>query len=839
MKLLVIDGNSIVNRAFYGIKALSNKKGVFTNAVTGFLNILLKLENGFEPDFTAVAFDLKAPTFRHRLYAEYKGTRKPMPEELAMQMPYVKEILKAMGIKIVEKEGWEADDILGTLSHAAEAAGASAVLATGDRDSFQLITENISVNLAGNREDVLYTPETIKEKYGVTPLQMIEVKALMGDSSDNIPGVKGVGEKTALDLIQKYGSVENIYAGLDELEISPKLKAKLAEGKESCMMSRELGTIALNAPIETRLEAYAPAPRDEVRLAELLTELEMFSTLKKLNISPENMKKASEKINAAAIEEAKEKAADTESEIDKNGFDIMLNGGALTVCRNMKAEEYGENRIRDFLEGGSEKRTFDLKGLYAYALPKGIKINGAVFDTTLSAYLLNVSSSDYSLDRLCAEYGVKAAENTEELPRCLYELNSKLSAKIKSENLTMILNEIEIPLAEVLTSMEIDGIKVDLAGIDSFGRELEEKIAQTEENIYREAGEKFNIASPKQLGKVLFENLRLPVGKKNKTGYSTNADVLEELMDKHPIIPLISDYRAFTKLQSTYVNGLKAAVKEDGRIHSTFKQTETRTGRISSAEPNIQNIPVRTELGKNMRRFFTAKEGCLLIDADYSQIELRVLAHLANDKIMQQAFLNGDDIHTITASQVFNQPVDWVTPELRSRAKAVNFGIVYGIGAFSLSKDTGVSVAEAKRYIDAYLAKYSGVDAFMKRTAENAAKNLYVETMFGRRRYIPEINATNKIVQAAAKRIAMNTPIQGTAADIIKLAMIKVYKRLETEKLPARLILQVHDELIVEAEESCAEKAAEILKEEMEGCVKMAVPLTADVKIGKTWFDTH
>lgn len=839
MKLLVIDGNSIVNRAFYGIKALSNKKGVFTNAVTGFLNILLKLENGFEPDFTAVAFDLKAPTFRHRLYAEYKGTRKPMPEELAMQMPYVKEILKAMGIKIVEKEGWEADDILGTLSHAAEAAGVSAVLATGDRDSFQLITENISVNLAGNREDVLYTPETIKEKYGVAPLQMIEVKALMGDSSDNIPGVKGVGEKTALDLIQKYGSVENIYGRLDELEISPKLKAKLAEGKESCMMSRELGTIALNAPIETRLEAYAPAPRDEVKLAELLTELEMFSTLKKLNISPENMKKASEKINAATIEESREKAADTESEIDKNGFDIMLNGGALTVCRNMKAEKYGENRIRDFLEGGSEKRTFDLKGLYAYALPKGIKINGAVFDTTLSAYLLNVSSSDYSLDRLCAEYGVKAAENTEELPRCLYELNSKLSAKIKSENLTMILNEIEIPLAEVLTSMEIDGIKVDLAGIDSFGRELEEKIVQTEENIYREAGEKFNIASPKQLGKVLFENLRLPVGKKNKTGYSTNADVLEELMDKHPIIPLISDYRAFTKLQSTYVNGLKAAVKEDGRIHSTFKQTETRTGRISSAEPNIQNIPVRTELGKNMRRFFTAKEGCLLIDADYSQIELRVLAHLANDKIMQQAFLNGDDIHTITASQVFNQPVDWVTPELRSRAKAVNFGIVYGIGAFSLSKDTGVSVAEAKRYIDAYLAKYSGVDAFMKRTAENAAKNLYVETMFGRRRYIPEINAANKIVQAAAKRIAMNTPIQGTAADIIKLAMIKVYKRLEAEKLPARLILQVHDELIVEAEESCAEKAAEILKEEMEGCVKMAVPLTADVKIGKTWFDTH
>ena len=839
MKLLVIDGNSIVNRAFYGIRALSNKKGVFTNAITGFLNILFKLQNGFKPDCIAVAFDLKAPTFRHKLYGEYKGTRKPMPEELAMQMPYVKEILRAMGIKIVEKEGWEADDILGTLSHAAEAEGNTAIVATGDRDSFQLITEKVSVNLAGNKEDTLYTPEEIKEKYGVTPIQMIEVKALMGDSSDNIPGVKGVGEKTALDLIQKYSDISNIYDKIDELDISPKLKQKLIDGKESCFMSRELGTIALNAPIETNMEAYIPAERDEVKLAEILTELEMFSILKKLNISSENVKKASEKASAAAIEEAREKSEKEEAPLDKNGFDISFQDGVLTSCCNMTAANYSGEEIKAFLENDAEKRTFDLKGLYSYAIPKGIKIKNVLFDTTLSAYLLNVSSSDYGLQRLCAEYGVKAAENAEELPQCLYELNTKLAGKIKSEKLERILNEIEIPLAEVLTSMEIDGVKVDLEGIDSFGRELEEKIIQTEEQIYLEAGEKFNISSPKQLGVILFEKLNLPYGKKTKTGYSTNADVLESLMDKHPIIPLISDYRAFTKLQSTYVKGLKDAVKEDGRIHSTFKQTETRTGRISSAEPNIQNIPVRTELGKNMRRFFTAKEGCLLIDADYSQIELRVLAHLADDKIMQQAFLNGDDIHTITASQVFNQPVDWVTPELRSRAKAVNFGIVYGIGAFSLSKDTGVSVAEAKRYIDAYLAKYSGVDAFMKMTAENAKKNLYVETMFGRRRYIPEINASNKIVQAAAKRIAMNTPIQGTAADIIKLAMIKVYKRLEAEKLPARLILQVHDELIVEAEESCAEKAAEILKEEMENCVKMAVPLTADVKIGKTWFDTH
>ena len=840
MTLLVIDGNSIINRAFYGIRALSNKKGVFTNAVTGFLNILLKLENNFSPDQIAVAFDLKAPTFRHKLYGEYKGTRKPMPEELAMQLPYVKEILKAMGIKTVEKEGWEADDILGTLSHAAEREGFTAVVATGDRDSFQLITDKVSVNLAGNKEDVLYTPSEITEKYGVSPLQMIEVKALMGDSSDNIPGVKGIGEKTALDLIQKYSDVKNIYDKIDELPLSDKLKQKLIDGKESCFLSRELGTISLNAPIETDMNLYVPNQRDEVKLAEILTELEMFSMLKKLNISPENIKKAGELSAQKEISEAQDKNKAEKKELDKNAFDIMLKGDTLIVCFDGQFKKYhSDSEIKTVLECDKEKRTFDLKSLYAYAMPKGIEIKNVVFDTTLSAYLLNVSSSDYSLEKLCAEYRVKAAENDEEIAECLYELNSRLAEKIDAEKLNKILDEIEIPLAEVLTSMEIDGVKVDLDGIDSFGKELKTKTDDTEEKIYELAGEKFNILSPKQLGTVLFEKLALPSGKKTKTGYSTNADVLEELMNKHPIVPLISDYRAFSKLQSTYVGGLKAAVKPDGRIHSTFKQTETRTGRISSAEPNIQNIPVRTELGKNMRRFFTAKEGCLLVDADYSQIELRVLAHLADDKIMREAFLNGDDIHAITASQVFNQPLDWITPELRSRAKAVNFGIVYGIGAFSLAKDVGVSMAEAKRYIDSYLEKYSGVNEFMKSVIENAKKNLYVETMFGRRRYIPEINATNKTVQAAAKRIAMNTPIQGTAADIIKLAMIKVYKRLKAEGLNARLILQVHDELIVETEESCAQRAAQLLKEEMESCVKMSVPLTVDVKIGKTWFDTH
>lgn len=839
MKLLVIDGNSIVNRAFYGIRALSNKKGVFTNAITGFLNILFKLQNGLQPDCIAVAFDLRAPTFRHKMYPDYKGTRKGMPDELAMQMPYVKEILRAMGIAVVEQEGWEADDILGTLSHAAELGGNTAVVATGDRDSFQLITDKVSVNLASNKEDIFYTPADIKEKYGVDPIQMIEVKALMGDSSDNIPGVKGIGEKTAYDLIQKYSTVSNIYDKINDLDISEKLKQKLIDGKDSCFMSRELGTIALNAPVETDINAYIPKERDEVKLAEILTELEMFAILKKMNISPENIRKAGENVSTKAVHEAQDSIKEEKITLDKDAADIMLRGDTLLVCRNSLLQNLQGEEIGKFLSSEIQKRCFDLKGLYAYALPNGIKVKNAVFDTTLSAYLLNVSSNDYSLERLCGEYGVGLAENDEDMPRCLYELNSQLANKINSEKLNKILDEIEIPLAEVLTSMENDGVKVDLEGIDSFGKELEKKITDTEGQIYELAGEKFNIASPKQLGVVLFEKLQLPSGKKTKTGYSTNADVLESLSDYHPIIPLISDYRAFTKLQSTYVSGLKAAAGEDGRIHSTFKQTETRTGRISSAEPNIQNIPVRTELGKNMRRFFTAKEGCLLVDADYSQIELRVLAHLAEDKIMQQAFLNGDDIHTITASQVFNQPVDWITPELRSRAKAVNFGIVYGIGAFSLSRDIHVTQREAKQYIDAYLAKYSGVDRFMKGVTENARKNLYVETMFGRRRYIPEINATNKTVQKAAERIAMNTPIQGTAADIIKLAMIKVYNRLKAEKLPARLILQVHDELIVETAEGCADRVAQLLKEEMEGCVKLAVPLTADVKIGKTWFDTH
>lgn len=823
MTFLIIDANSIVNRAFYGIRALSNKKGVFTNAVTGFFNILLKLQNEFHPDCIAAAFDMKAPTFRHKMYDGYKSTRKPMPEELAMQLPYVRRILGAMGIAVVEREGWEADDIIGTLSHAAELSGCGCVISTGDRDSFQLITDRISVNLAGNKSDILYSPDKIMEIYGVSPRQMLEVKALMGDASDNIPGVKGVGEKTALDLIKKYSDINNIYNKIDELEITPSLRKKLIDGKESCFLSRKLGEISFEAPIETDPKMYIPKQKDEQLLAVILTDLEMFSFLKKLNISASS-------VNLAAAESLLKDAEPEKNDFDEKGGIVFCENGKIEVSDDgVKKKLLSDEEAKAFLAGGENKNSFDLKALYAYAMEKGFEVKNVGFDTTLAAYLINVNSSDYSEQRLFSEYG---ADNVR-------SLNEKLMKKITAQELTYILKEIEMPLAEVLSSMERDGVSLDLEGLRAFGTELKGKISETEREIYDLAGEEFNISSPKQLGSVLFEKLNLPNGKKTKTGYSTNADVLEFLADKHPIVNLILRYREYTKLYSTYVVGLENAVCEDGRVRSTFKQTETRTGRISSADPNIQNIPVRKELGKNMRRFFTAKDGCLLVDADYSQIELRVLAHLAGDKLMQNSFINGEDIHAITASQVFNQPLEWVTPELRSRAKAVNFGIVYGIGAFSLSKDINVSVAEAKSYIDAYLSKYSGVDAFMKRTVEDAKKNLYVSTMFGRRRYVPEINAGNKNVQAAAGRIAMNTPIQGTAADIIKLAMIRVYNRLKEEKLAARLILQVHDELIVEAEENCAQRAAEILKSEMESCVKLDVPLVADVKTGKTWFDAH
>ncbi len=826
MKLIVIDGNSIINRAFYGIRLLSNKKGVFTNAITGFMNICLKLIAEYKPDGAAAAFDLKAPTFRHKAYDGYKAGRKAMPDELAMQLPYVKDILRAMGVKVIECEGYEADDILGTLAASCDEHGDECIIATGDRDSFQLITDRVWVNLASTKEDILYTPEKIKEVYGVSPAEMLEVKALMGDSSDNIPGVPGIGEKTALSLIQRYHTIENIYSDLSAVEATRSVADKLAKGEESARLSRMLGEIVKNVPIDTDPESYRFAPRDDVKLAGILTGLEMFAMIKRLGLSDEAVG------TAAALYSEENSATNGENaeipKLDAGVADYRLdeNGQLIRLLE-------GKESQADIAELSSEapKRTADLKTMLTVL---GCEIKNVVFDTTLAAYLLNVNSSDYSLGRLCSEYGIPA-----DAADALYRLNCVLNARLSAEGMEKLLTGIEIPLAYVLVSMEKEGTAVDRDAIIEFGKKLSDEAQNLEQQIYVCAGEAFNIASPKQLGTILFEKLGLPHGKKTKTGWSTNAEVLEQLTQYDPIVGLILNYRTVTKLNSTYAEGLLKEISGDGRIHTTFKQTETRTGRISSAEPNIQNIPVRTELGREFRRFFTSKDGYLLVDADYSQIELRILAHLSDDKRMQEAFINGEDIHTVTASQVFDQPVEWVTPEMRRRAKAVNFGIVYGIGAFSLSKDINVSVAQADAYIKAYLEKYSGVDAYMKQTVEEGKKNGYVSTMWGRRRYIPELSASNKNVQALGKRIAMNTPVQGTAADIIKLAMIRVYRRLEEEKLDARLILQVHDELIAEANEDCAQRVAEILAEEMEKAAKLRVPLTVEAKVGKTWYEAH
>ncbi|MBR4111755.1 MAG: DNA polymerase I [Ruminiclostridium sp.] len=827
MKLLVIDGNSILNRAFYGIRLLSNKKGMFTNAITGFFNIYLKLISAFNPDGAAVAFDLKAPTFRHKKYDGYKAGRKGMPDELAMQLQPVKDLLRAMGVTVIECEGYEADDILGTLSAECDRKGFECIIATGDRDSFQLITDRVTVNLASNKEDILYTPAKIMEVYGVTPLQMIDVKALMGDSSDNIPGVAGIGEKTALSLIQKYESIDKIYENIDTIEVTKSVREKLIKGEENCRLSYELGTICKCAPVDTDLSAYSFGQRDEVKLAAMLTEFEMFTLLKKLDIGKEAVASAAQQ----ASEEREEVSA---VEIDSSVADFIVIDGVMYRCIGGNAEVIPQSDYEKVLSDNSPKRTFNLKAMLS---ENCFEINNVVFDSTLAAYLLNVNAAEYNLERLCSEYSV--VYDTENIAKTLYRLNCELYGRVKGEDMEKLLTDIEIPLSYVLVSMEKYGVEIDRAALLGFARELDGQIADLEQQIYICAGEKFNISSPKQLGEILFEKMGLPHGKKTKTGYSTNAEVLESLIDYDPIIELVLNYRTLTKLSSTYATGLLKVIGEDGRVHTTYKQTETRTGRISSAEPNIQNIPVRTELGREFRRFFVAEKGYKLVDADYSQIELRLLAHISDDETMIDAFKSGEDIHTITASQVFNQPPEWVTPEMRSSAKAVNFGIVYGIGAFSLSKDIGVSVKQADEYIKAYLAKYRGVARYMDETPENAKKAGYVTTMFGRRRYIPELAMSNKNIQALGKRIAMNTPIQGTAADIIKLAMVKVYARLKKELPEARLILQVHDELIVEAKECDAEKAAQILREEMENVAKLSVPLTADAKIGDSWYEAH
>ncbi len=837
MKILAIDGNSIMNRAFYGIKALSTSKGEYTNALTGFMNIYLKELEAVQPDCAAVAFDLKAPTFRHKADAAYKANRKGMPHELALQMPLIKEILADLGVKTLECEGFEADDILGTLSEIF-GDGDECVILTGDRDSLQLVSESCTVRLATNRETVVYTPDKFREDYGLEPIQLIELKALMGDSSDNISGVKGIGEKTAAALIKEQGSVEQLYENLDSMKLTPSVRKKLESGHEDAVRSRFLATIVKNAPIERDTAAYTFGERKDDELKMLLSRLEMNKLMARLGLTG-NAENAPQPVKADDLPPLQ--TAELTADNLPNGKSAFTFDGEKLCVQSGETVYHtdDEQLILKYFTAEGEKVCFDGKTAHRWAFEHGGELRGLTFSCDLAGYLLNSQASEYTAENLCLAYRVAyRADMGEFADVCsLAALAERLKQELEAADMTALYNDIELPLCETLASMEYYGVDADADGIRAFGDKLNEKLGEITDEIYRLAGQEFNISSPKQLAKVLFEDLGLPCKKKTKSGYSTNADVLESIANKHPIVPMILEYRTLSKLSSTYVDSLLKQIHADGRVHSIFKQTETRTGRISSTEPNMQNIPVRKELGREMRRFFIAREGCLLVDADYSQIELRVLASVCGDENMQQGFLSGSDIHTSTAAQVFGLPEDFVSPEMRSAAKAVNFGIIYGIGPFSLSKDIGVSVAEAKKYIQSYLDNYPKVTEFMNKTVADGEKNGYVSTIFGRRRYIPELSASNKNVQAFGKRAAMNAPIQGAAADIIKLAMVKVYRRLKAELPEVHLILQVHDELILEAPEAQAERAAALLKEEMEAAVKLAVPLTVDVHTGKSWYD--
>lgn len=855
MKLLVIDGNSILNRAFYGIKLLTTKDGQYTNAIYGFMTTLHKLLTESTPDSVAVAFDLKAPTFRHLAYDGYKSNRKGMPQELAAQLQPLKDLLGLLGFVIVTCEGFEADDILGTLAHTCTEQGCECMLATGDRDSLQLISPCVSVRMAatkmGKPEVTIFDEAKIQEVYGVTPPQLIDIKAIQGDTSDCIPGVAGIGQKGAGDLIQRFGSLDGVYAHLDDPAIKPAMKKKLEAGKESAYLSRMLGTIRTDAPIDTDLSHYCRQAGNPAAAAAMMNRLELHTLLKKFDLEGVTPAVAQD---TAPVEESPVTALSYHDTADLTALYEQLKGQTVDL---LAVVEDGSILSADLSDGQHiwslqawtdgflpfmerlltdetiAKRTDNAKALYA-AYP----CRSIVFDTGLAGYLLNPNASDYSWQRLAQEYGVTPYPCEHDSPLLTFlPLVSVLQHKIEDNGQTALLHDIELPLAEVLASMESAGFAVDRQGIADYGKKLQQEINTLQADIYTQAGSEFNINSPKQLGAVLFDTLGLPAKKKTKSGYSTNAEVLEELRPYHPIIDSILEYRTLTKLKSTYCDGLLKVIGADGRIHSSFNQTETRTGRISSTEPNLQNIPVRTQRGREMRRFFTAKDGCVLVDADYSQIELRVLAHIANDKNMLEAFASGEDIHTTTAAKVFGLPQDMVTPLLRSRAKAVNFGIVYGISAFSLSKDIGVSVKEADRYIKDYLSLYSGIDRYMKDIVEQAKQDGYVTTLFGRRRYLPELSSSNKNLRSFGERVARNMPIQGTAADIIKIAMIRVYRRLQKENLQARLILQVHDELIVEAPEQEAAQVAALLSEEMEHAVQLSLPLTADAAMGKTWYD--
>ena len=894
-KLVLVDGNSILNRAFYGImgsKMLTSKDGTPTNAVYGFLAILFKIIDDIKPEFLVVAFDKKGPTKRHKMYDGYKANRKGMPDELACQMPIIKDVLRAMNIDIIEKEGYEGDDILGTLSVFGERQGLEVTILSGDRDTFQLATDKVTIRIPrtkmGKTEEEDFNREKVKEVYGIEPKQLIEVKGLQGDTSDNIPGVPGIGEKTALKLIQEYSSIENLYSEIEKgqaPDVKGKTRERIIENKDLAILSKELGTIDVNSPIEENLEEFKLEEWNNEEVLKLFKELnfnryiERFHLTEGISEVPEEQEEKFE-IKEISIEELKSKINQELfykfSTIEENKDEYIIKNKIDKIYAYFKDENTvyfsnilgKENILKEIFEDGNIKK-YGYKTSTDYLLLKqlGITTKGIVYDAEIAVYDLDPSNMKYKMEDVAYQYldfsieeyikglGIKKEEQinlfeenskSNEYENTLNALNAyliqnlyeKTIKEIKNLNEMDLFNNIEMPLVEVLAEMQCEGIKIEKDKLESFGVELKQNIDELTKEIYDLSGQEFNINSTKQLGEILFEKLKLPVVKKTKTGYSTDVDVLEKLKSEHPIIEKILEYRSLTKLNSTYVEGLKPYInKVTGRIHSYFHQTITATGRISSTEPNLQNIPTRIELGKRLRKAFVPKEGYVFIDADYSQIELRVLAHISQDENMINAFKHDEDIHKQAASNVFNVPIEEVTKEQRSHAKAVNFGIVYGISDFGLGEQIGVSRKKAKDYINQYLEKYSGIKKFMDDIVEKAKEQGYVETLFNRRRYIPELKSKNFNIRQFGSRVAMNTPIQGTAADIMKIAMINVYKKLKEEKLESKLILQIHDELLIEAKEDEKERVKNILQSCMENAIKLDVPLKAEVSEAYNWYE--
>lgn len=877
-KLLILDSNSIINRTFYGIRALSAPDGTPTNAIYGFLNILLKLIDDYKPDYIFAAFDLKAPTFRHKMYSEYKANRKGMPDELAAQMPVMKDILRSMEIPILELEGYEADDIIGTVSRICDESSVQCYIATGDRDDLQLADGQTTVILAstklGQSVTELYDENTVKERYSVTPAEFVDLKALMGDKSDNIPGVSGIGEKTAAKLISEYSTIENMYEHIDEASVSTRIKEKLINEKEKAFLSKKLAQIDKNVPIDISFSDGGFSMDKLVSLPELytiLSRLGLRSIIKKLDLKPSAASEVPDNedffLNKKLIcAKTADELADGARTLGKTiALYLSFKDGALisAAVSNENTAYYSDpsldgaaliDALSPILSDETVKKyTCGIKDAMI-ALDGKAEINGIAFDSAIAAYITDPSRT-FDVESIAAGYlgiyineeqtaQLSLLDDTEESDTpgkyalVIYALQKKLSELIEANSQHELYYDIELPLIEVLASMQLIGFTLDSDELRRFGEMLSEKLSLLESSIYSMAGEEFNINSPKQLGVILFERLQLPGGKRTKSGYSTRAEVLEKLKDKHPIVNEILKYRTYMKLKSTYCDGLGALVDpKTHRIHSLFNQTATVTGRISSSEPNMQNIPTRTELGRELRKMFVAKDGCVLVDADYSQIELRVLAHVSHDETMIEAFRNGADIHAVTASRILNIPINELTKEQRSSAKAINFGIVYGMGEYTLSQDLGISFKQAKKYMDDYFQKYHGVREYMDNIKASAHENGYVKTIMNRIRYIPELKSANTSIRSFGERAAMNTPIQGSAADIIKLAMVKVYNRLRREGMKSRLILQVHDELIVEATLDEAEKVKELLRYEMENAVKLDVPLTVDLSSGKSWYD--